>query len=335
MNPSFDLPVVWAFILAFAVFAYVVLDGFDLGVGILFAALRPGHERDTAMNSIAPVWDGNETWLVLGGGCLLAAFPLAYSIILPAVYAPIVVMLLALVFRGVAFEFRWRNPAHEAFWDLAFTSGSVVAASCQGVILGALLQGIVVYGRAYAGGWLDWLSPFSLVTGASVVVAYALLGATWLILKTEGELQDRAYRLASWLGAAAVASIATVSIITPSLQFAYWRRWFAMPHVLLTAQVPLLVAIGSVLFFLSLHQRRQAAPFLLALALFGLTFAGLGISIFPEIVPGSVTIWAAASPAASQSFVLVGAVVLIPIILTYSGYAYWVFRGKVRQEGYH
>jgi cytochrome d ubiquinol oxidase subunit II len=335
MNASFDLPIAWAFIIAFAVFAYVVLDGFDLGVGVLFPNLRPGPERDRALNSIAPVWDGNETWLVLGGGGLLAAFPLAYALILPAVYAPIVAMLLALIFRGVAFEFRWRNPARRAFWDTAFSVGSFTAAFCQGVVLGALLQGVEVHGRAFAGGPWDWLSPFSLLTGLSVVITYALLGATWLILKTDGEMQRRAYRWAGRLGVAAVACIAAISAVTPFLQLAYWRHWFVMPNVLYAAQVPVLVAVGSALFFISLRQRRQVAPFLLALMLFALTFAGLGISIFPEVVPGAVTIWNAAAPPSSQMFLLVGAALLIPIILTYTGFAYWVFRGKVGQEGYH
>jgi len=335
MTASFDLPIAWGFIIAFAVFAYVVLDGFDLGVGVLFPALRPGPDRDGAINSIAPVWDGNETWLVLGGGGLLAAFPLAYAIILLAVYAPIVAMLLALIFRGVAFEFRGRDPAHRALWDFAFTAGSIAAAFAQGVTLGALLQGIAVTGRAYAGGWWDWLSPFSVLTGVSLVIGYALLGATWLIMKTEGEMQNRAYRWAGWLGAGTVACIAAISAVTPFLQFAYWRHWFAMPNVLFAAQVPLLVAVGSALFFLSLRRRRQVAPFLLALTLFALTFGGLGISIFPQVVPGAVTVWNAAAPPSSQLFLLVGAVVLIPTILTYTGHTYWVFRGKVRQEGYH
>lgn len=335
MNVSVDLATAWAFILAFAVFAYVVMDGFDLGVGILFRTFKAGRDRDAAMNSIAPVWDGNETWLVLGGGGLMAAFPLAYAIILPALYVPIIAMVLALIFRGVAFEFRWRDPAHRPYWDLAFTGGSVVAAFCQGITLGALLQGISVEGRGYAGGWWDWLTPFSMLTGISVVIGYALLGATWLIMKTEGEMQSRAYRMAALLGAATVGSIAAVSAVTPLLEYAYWQRWFSMPNVLFAAQVPLLVAVGSVLFFLSLRKRREVAPFLLTLGLFALTFVGLGISMFPYIVPQAVTIWAAAAPASSQIFMLVGAVILIPIILAYTGYSYWVFRGKVGHEGYH
>jgi cytochrome d ubiquinol oxidase subunit II len=335
MTPSFDLATIWAFVIAFAVFAYVVLDGFDLGIGILFPAWKPGRERDAAMNSVAPVWDGNETWLVLGGGGLMAAFPLAYAIVMPALYAPIIAMLLALIFRGVAFEFRWRDPRHRALWDVTFTGGSVLAAFAQGVALGALLQGVKVAGREYAGGWWDWLSPFSLLAGVAVVIGYALLGATWLIMKTEGEMQAHCRRLAAWLGAATIGAIAAVSAATPFLQYAYYERWLAMPNVLFTAQVPLLVTIGAVLFFLSLKAKKEAWPFLLTLGLFLLNFVGLGISMFPYIVPRAVTIWDAAAPEKSQLFMLAGAVVLVPVILAYTAYSYWVFRGKVGHEGYH
>ena len=332
---ALDLSVVWAFVIAFAVFAYVVMDGFDLGVGLLFPGLRPGEERDTAMNSIAPVWDGNETWLILGGGGLFAAFPLAYAIILPALYAPIIAMLLGLIFRGVAFEFRWRDPAHRAAWDIAFTGGSLVAALAQGITLGALLQGIAVAGRGYGGGWWDWLTPFSLLTGLSLVVGYALLGATWLVMRTEGTTRIHARRMAFRLGIATIACIGLVSAATPFLNAAYAGRWFAWPSVLLTAQVPLLVVVGAALFFRALARDAERAPFLLALGLFALSYVGLGISIFPDIVPGRVTIWEAASPRSSQIFMLVGASVLIPVILVYTAYAYWVFRGKVGAEGYH
>ena len=330
-----DLTVVWAGIIGFAIVAYVVMDGFDLGIGILFPFFNVGKDRDTAMNSIAPVWDGNETWLVLGGGGLFAAFPLAYAIILPALYAPIIIMLLALIFRGVAFEFRWRDPAHRAFWDVAFTGGSIIGTLAQGVTLGALLQGITVEGRQYAGGWWDWLTPFSLLTGVSLVVGYAFLGATWLVMKTEGDVQAHVRRMAGWLGAATIGLIGVVSAVTPFLKGAYYENWFAWPNVLLTAQVPLLVLVGTVLFFRSLMRGHEYWPFLLALGLFGLSFVGLGISMFPYVVPGAVTIWQAAAPDSSLIFMLVGAVVLVPIILAYTGYAYWVFRGKVGQEGYH
>ena len=332
---NLDLATVWAFILAFAVFAYVVLDGFDLGIGILFPMFDTGAERDTAMNSVAPVWDGNETWLVLGGGGLMAAFPLAYAVVLPALYAPIIAMLLALIFRGVAFEFRWRDPAHEKFCDFAFAGGSILAALAQGVTLGALLQGITVEGREYAGGWWDWLSLFSLLTGVSLVIGYSVLGATWLVMKTEGSLQDKAFRFAYIAGIALIVCVTLVSAATPFLEEAYYEHWFAWPNILFTSQVPLLVAIAAVAYFFSLGRRYEKSPFLLALGLFALSMLGLGVSMFPEIVPGAITIHDAAAPDSSLIFMLVGAGILIPIILAYSAYSYWIFRGKVGDEGYH
>lgn len=330
-----DLTIVWAGIIAFAIAAYVVMDGFDLGIGILFPRFAVGKERDMAMNSIAPVWDGNETWLVLGGGGLMAAFPLAYAIILPALYAPLIAMLLGLVLRGVAFEFRWRDPAHRAAWDVAFTIGSLIATLAQGVTLGALLQGIEVSGRAYAGGWWDWLTPFSLLTGIGLVIGYALLGACWLIMKTEGPVQDKAYALAKPLGVGLIVAIAAVSAATPFLEGDYWRRWFDFPGVLAAAQVPLATAIVTFLFFRALLKRQEVAPFLYALGLFGLCLIGLAISMFPDVIPGRVSIWDAAAPYDSQLFMLVGALVLVPIILAYTAWAYWVFRGKVGSDGYH
>ncbi|KQQ86222.1 cytochrome d ubiquinol oxidase subunit II [Aureimonas sp. Leaf324] len=330
-----DLATVWAFILAFAVFAYVVMDGFDLGIGILFPVFEVGPERDKAMNSIAPVWDGNETWLVLGGGGLFAAFPLAYGVVMTALYPPIIAMLLGLVFRGVAFEARWRDPAHRRGWDFAFTCGSIVAAFSQGVILGALLQGIEIEGRAYAGGWLDWLTPFSVLTGIGVVCGYALLGATWLIWKTDGGTQDHAFRLAGRYGVATLVAIGLVSLATLGLDYGYRDKWLSFPAVLLTAQVPLLTTILAFAFHRSIRKRREIRPFFLALALFLMSFVGLGISMYPFIVPDALTIWQAAAPASSQWFMLVGSAVLIPIILCYTAFSYWVFRGKVAEDGYH
>jgi cytochrome d ubiquinol oxidase subunit II len=332
---NFDLTVVWALIIVFALFVYVVMDGFDLGIGLLFPTFKVGHERDTAMNSIAPLWDGNETWLVLGGGGLLAAFPLAYGVILSALYAPIIAMLLALVFRGVAFEFRWRDPAHQAFWDRAFTGGSFVAAMSQGIVLGALLQGVKVSGRAYAGGWWDWLTPFTLLTGVSVTLAYGLLGATWLNLKVEGELQKQAARMALWLGAATLVAIGLVSLATPFLAGDYFDRWLGFPNILWVAPVPVLLGIASLAFVRSLKSGGELAPFLLTLSIFLLCFIGLGISVFPYVIPGSVTIWEAATDRSSQVFMLVGTVVVMPMILGYTAWSYWVFRGKVQADGYH
>jgi cytochrome d ubiquinol oxidase subunit II len=329
------LAVIWAGIIAFAVFAYVLMDGFDLGIGILFPVFAVGEERDQAMNSIAPVWDGNETWLVLGGGGLFAAFPLAYAIILPATYPLIIAMLLGLVFRGVAFEFRWRDPAHRVYWDAAFTIGSLTAAIAQGITLGAVLQGIRVADKAYAGGWLDWLSPFSLLTGASLVLGYALLGASWLIWKTEGAAQAHARRMAFGLGIATLIAMLAVSAATPFLHYDYWQRWFSLPGVFLTSQIPLLVLITAAVFFWGLRRGSERVPFLMVLALFFLNFLGLGVSVYPYLVPRAVTIWDAAAPAQSQQFMLVGTAVIFPIIIGYTAWAYWVFRGKAGVHGYH
>jgi cytochrome d ubiquinol oxidase subunit II len=332
----FDLPLIWAFLIAFAVLAYVLLDGFDLGVGILFPFVQGERHRDDMMNSIAPVWDGNETWLVLGGGGLFAVFPLAYAIIMPALYAPIIVMLLGLIFRGVAFEFRWKTKRGQFLWDWAFAGGSTIAAFAQGIALGALVQGISVSDRAYAGGWWDWATPFSLLTGVALVVGYALLGATWLIWKTENHVQRRAYAIALWLAPATLALIGIVSAWTPLLNSVYMQKWFSWPHLLLAVPVPTLVLVTAFILYKSLMERRELTPFLASLSLFVLCFFGLGISFYPHIVPNSVTIWEAAAPDNSLAFLLVGAGVLLPVILVYTAYSYWVFRGKVNASGgYH
>ena len=334
MSPAIDLATVWAFIIAFAVFVYVVMDGFDLGIGILFPLFPAKADRDIVMNSVAPVWDGNETWLVLGGGGMMAAFPLAYAVLMPALYTPIIAMLIGLIFRGVAFEFRWRTQSTRNRWDLAFAGGSWLAALAQGVALGAILQGIHVEGRQYAGGWWDWLTPFSILTGVSLVIGYAFLGASWLVLKTEGGLRHKAYHVCWYLLFAMLAAIGTVSIATPFLHIQYAQRWFTWPNVILTAPVPIAVAIATVLLLRALANKQDSQPFCLALVLFGLSYAGLGISMYPYIVPQSITIWQAASPENSQLFMLVGVAILIPLILGYTAWAYWIFRGKVR-GGYH
>jgi cytochrome d ubiquinol oxidase subunit II len=273
---------------------------------------------------------------VLGGGGLMAAFPLAYAVLMPALYTPMIAMLLGLVFRGVAFEFRWRTRQERNRWDIAFAGGSLLATLAQGIALGAILQGIHVEGRHYAGGWWDWLTPFSILTGVALVIGYALLGATWLVMKTEGELRDKAYGLSWALLFAMLGAIGAVSIATPFLHVQYTHRWFAWPNIILTAPVPVAVAAVTVLLLRSLAKKFDAQPFFLALALFALSYAGLGISMYPYIVPQSITIWQAASPENSQIFMLVGVAVLIPLILGYTAWAYWVFRGKVRPEsGYH
>ncbi|SDG03622.1 MULTISPECIES: cytochrome d ubiquinol oxidase subunit II [Thalassobaculum] len=331
-----DLALIWALLIATAVLLYVVLDGFDLGIGLVFPFLSDEGERDVAMNTVAPVWDGNETWLVLGGGGLFAVFPLAYAVLMPAVYAPVTAMLLGLVFRGVAFEFRWKTVRWKRVWDWSFTLGSLVAALSQGIILGALVQGIEVENRAYAGGWWDWLTPFSLLCGVAVAIGYALLGATWLVMKTEDGVRDHGFRIAWPAAIGTVVMVGAVSLWTPFLDPVYMERWFSLPWLLWAAPVPVLTGLTVLSLGWGLLRRRDYQPFISAQILFVLCFVGLGISFYPNIVPPSVSIWDAAAPDESLGFLLVGTAVLLPIILAYTIYAYSVFRGKVRAgEGYH
>lgn len=339
MEPSADLTIAWAFLIAAATFLYVALDGFDLGVGILFPTLASTRDRDVAMNSLAPVWDGNETWLILGGGGLFAAFPMAYAILMPALYLPVLVMLLALIFRGVAFEYRWRAGTRRTrrLWDTAFFGGSTLAALAQGVILGALLQGIPVEGRSFAGTGWEWASGFTLVTGVALIIGYALLGACWLNIKAEGGLQRTAQRRGRGLTLGVIGMLLLVSIVTPFLEQDYAERWFTWPTVIFSGLVPGFVAACGFGLWRSLapEVQREWAALLWALAIFAAAFAGIGISIWPYVVPTEVTIFEAATPFYSQIFMFVGAVVLIPIILAYTAYAYWVFRGKTGEDGYH
>lgn len=337
MIPDSLLPVVWAGLIAFAVLAYVVLDGFDLGIGILFAAEREREERDIMVNTVAPVWDGNETWLVLGGGGLLAVFPLAYGLVLPAMYPTIIAMLLALVFRGVAFEFRFRAETAwgRAAWDSAFFLGSTGAALAQGLTLGGLLQGIREQNGVYAGGWWDWLSPFTVLCGVAVVVGYALLGSCWLIWRTDGALRRRSRDYAAVLGIAVALLTFIVSLWSPFLHPQFWHRWFAWPNTLLTAPVPVLLLVLAYFFTMGLMRLHQMTPFLCAILWFVLCLAGLGISLWPLMVPPDITVWQAAAPPASQRFLLHGALFLVPLILVYNGYSYWIFRGKVTAASHY
>jgi cytochrome bd ubiquinol oxidase subunit II len=330
-----DLVPLWAGILALGVFMYVLLDGFDLGVGILFPFAPDDRGRDLMMASVAPIWDGNETWLVLGGVALLAAFPLAFAIIIPAVYFPILFMLLGLIFRGVAFEFRHMSERHQR-WDWSFFGGSVVATLAQGIVLGTFVQGIPVSGRAYAGGSLDWATPFALLTGAGLVVGYALLGACWLVMKTEGVLKDWACAKARLLTIGVAAFIGMVSVWTPIVEPQVAQRWFAWPNLLWLSPVPLVTLGLFVWLWRALGSKRDVAPFLAAMSLFVMCYVGLGISIFPMVVPYTISLWAAASANKAQGFLLIGTVFLLPIIVMYTGWSYWVFRGKVKADtGYH
>ncbi len=332
-----DLPLLWAIIILFGVFMYVVLDGFDLGIGILFPFFPDKEERDVMMNTVAPVWDGNETWLVMGGAGLLAAFPLAYSVILDAFMLPLIFMLLGLVFRGVAFEFRFKaSEKRRHWWDKGFIAGSICAAFFQGVTLGGFIDGVHVIERTYAGGPLEWVKPFSLFTGLGLVIAYALLGCTWLIFKTDGKLQQNMIRIARPLLLAVLAVVGVISLWTPLTHPEIADRWFTLPNLFYFLPVPVLVLLATWAIWRLLGKQPNAGPFLLTLCLVFLGYSGLGISVWPYIIPPDITIWDAAAPPQSQGFALVGALLIIPLILMYTAWSYYVFRGKVRPgDGYH
>ena len=335
MNAATLLPLIWAALIGIAVAFYVILDGFDLGIGMLFPFAKDDGERDRMLSAIAPFWDGNETWLVLGGGGLLVAFPRAYAIIMPALYLPIMMMLLALVVRGVTFEFRGiaqRKP----FWNVVFAAGSIIAGFCQGLVLGGLIQGIDIADGAFSGSSFDWATPFALVCGLGVVAGYALLGATWLMMKTDGDMARRAAVKANVLLVAVVVFMAVVSIYTP-LQFPrIAERWFTLPNLYYLLPVPILTALVVLAEWRFIATRREVASFLASVALFLLGYLGLVISTFPLIVPPDLTIWDAAAAPASQTFMLVGTLILLPFVLGYTVLTYWLFRGKVSETAaYH
>ena len=331
-----DLVPVWTVILALAVFMYVLLDGFDLGIGILFPLARDDDARTLLMNTIAPIWDGNETWLILGGMGLLAAFPVAFAIVIPAVYFPILLMLLGLIFRGVAFEFRLGKTSHRLFWDRGFFVGSTVATFFQGVVLGMFVEGFKVTGREFSGTSFDWVSAFPLATGVGLVFGYALLGATWLVLKTEGDIQQRARRHATVALYGVLAFIAMVSVWTPLMHARVAERWFSVPNIYGYALVPIVTAAIAWLTWRALRRDADLLPFIGAMGLFVMCYAGLAISLFPYIVPYAFTLWDAAAVPSTQMFLLIGTLFLLPIIFTYLGWSYYVFRGKVTADvGYH
>ena len=332
-----DLPLIWAIIIIFGIMMYVVMDGFDLGIGILFPFIKGEKDRDVMMNTVAPVWDGNETWLVLGGAALFGAFPLAYSVVLSALYLPLILMLMGLIFRGVAFEFRFKaRPEKRHIWDKSFIGGSLVATFFQGVALGAFIDGLPVVNRQYAGGGLDWLSPFTVFCGIALIVAYALLGCTWLIMKTEGELQERMHKLGRPLALAVLVLMGIVSLWTPLAHTDIAARWFTLPNLFWFLPVPILVLVTMYGLIKAIARKAHYTPFLLTLVLIFLGYSGLGISLWPNIIPPSISIWDAAAPPQSQGFMLVGTLFIIPFILGYTFWSYYVFRGKVTHEdGYH
>lgn len=332
-----DLPLIWFLIIGFGVMMYVVTDGFDLGIGMLFPFIRDTAQRDVMVNTVAPVWDGNETWLVLGGAGLMAAFPKAYAILLSAFYVPAMLMLVGLIWRGVSFEFRFKaDEAHKPFWDKAFMLGSFVATFSQGLILGAYIEGVQVVDGVSAHGVMDWLSPFAVFTGLGVVVAYGLLGATWLVLKTEGALQQRIIRLTRPLTFVVLLAIVIASVWTPFINPAMAERWLSAPNIWYFAPVPVLVLASTWGLLKQLRGEPHGGPFGWALMLVFLGYSGFVISVWPHIVPPALTIWDAAAPLQSMGFTLVGALLIIPMIIGYSSWAYYVFRGKVKVgEGYH
>jgi cytochrome d ubiquinol oxidase subunit II len=327
------LTLIWAGIIGFSVFMYVLMDGFDLGIGIVFPFVPGEHDRDVMMNSVAPVWDFNETWLVLGGAGLFAAFPLAYAVLLPALYLPLLIMLIALIFRGVAFEFRFKS-VRKGTWNAAFFLGSLLATFAQGLILGAFIQGFPVEGRNYVGGMFDWATPFAFAVGVGLVCGYGLLGTTWLIWRTEGALQDWMRARARWLLIGVLAFIGLVSLWTPLVEPAIAARWFSWPNLALLSPVPL-ATLGAAFLLWRRLDRGEVAPFVLSMVLFLLSYLGLAISLWPHLIPPDITLWQAAAPPETQMFLLVGMMFLIPTILAYTAYCYWLFRGKVRADSHY
>jgi cytochrome d ubiquinol oxidase subunit II len=338
---AFWLPLIWAGLIAVAVAMYVIVDGFDLGVGILFKAAKSDNWRDRMMFSVAPIWDGNETWLVLGGGGLFAVFHIAYAVLMPALYVPITLMLIALIFRGVAFEFRFKSERSKFLWDNAFFFGSLLATFFQGMVLGAFVQGFSNNGRQFTGGTFDFLTPFSVLTGISLICGYGLLGATWCVMKTTGELEIWARRVAVRFLIATVVAMAVVSAWVPFLGTRIEARWFSWPNIAFLAPIPLITAYVAYRLFRDLEEGRHVRPFFLAITMFLLGYLGLGVSLFPYNVPPSLTIWDTANTVSSQLFALVGFAIVLPITFAYTAYAYYVFRGKVAEEikgggyGYH
>ena len=333
MQP-FDLALIWAFIIGFGVIMYVLMDGFDLGLGILFPFAPDEQARDTMMNTVAPVWDGNETWLVLGGAGLLAAFPLVYSIILPALYIGVFLLLAGLIFRGVAFEFRFKARTSKYLWNWSFAVGSTVASFAQGAVVGAYIQGFETANGVFVGDALDWLTPFTTLTGVGMLAGYALLGSTWLILKTEGELQAWAYRITLPLLATVLVVFGIISVWTPFVDDMVRQRWFSKHSVIWILPVLTLLCAGQI--YRSVRKRFEGMPFVATMGLFITTYLGLLVSRWPYVVPPDYTLWEASSAYGSQLFLLLGLLFVIPIVLTYTAWSYWVFRGKVRAgEGYH
>lgn len=336
-SSSIDLALIWALVIATGILIYVLLDGFDLGVGILFPYAPSDKCRDRMMNSIAPFWDGNETWLVLGGGGLFAAFPLAYAVLLPAFYIPITLMLLGLIMRGVSFEFRFKATGKaRRLWDIAFHIGSVGAAFFQGTILGAFIQGVKVNGRNFSGSPFDWLTGFSLMTGLALIFGYSLLGSTWLVMKTEDKTQVWARKAAKYSLMCVGVFICLISFVMPMINNDIKHFWFDTNALYALAFLPLITVVFFCILWRDLKSNQvENRPFLLSMGIFLMCYCGLGISFYPWIIPFHYSLWQAAASGPSLSLLLVGVVPLLPLILAYTGYCYYIFRGKTSHEHHY
>lgn len=333
MSAATILPVIWYFIIGFAVLMYVLLDGFVLGIGIISPFADNDQQRDIMMSTAAPIWDGNETWLVLGGAGLMAAFPKVYALVLSSLYLPVLLMLVGIIMRGVSFEFRSKANSSRWVWGFAFCFGSILCAFMQGIILGSLVEGMPLLAHTY----IDlpafiWFSPFAILTGVAVVFGYALLGSTWVILKTTGDTQLIAHHLARPLMMVVLAFMLLVSCWLPFLDTRIMHKWFSWPSILYLSPIPILTIINALFLWLAVIKKHEYTPFILSLTLFFLGFIGLVVGMWPNLVPPNMSLWDAASPVESQTFLLVGVVIMIPIILINTAFSYYVFRGKVTEH---
>ncbi|MDP3560516.1 MAG: cytochrome d ubiquinol oxidase subunit II [Legionellaceae bacterium] len=328
------LPLIFALILAFIVIIYVILDGFDLGIGILFPFTANEAERDKMMNSIAPIWDGNETWLVFGGAMLYGAFPQVYGLLLPILYMPLMLMLISLVFRGVSFEFRFKAEKSKPFWNWAFAISSIAAAFFQGVILGCFVQGFPIDEAAMTINSTDWLTPFTLLTGIALSSGYGLLGATWMIMKSEGRLQKKMIHYSKGLLVLVSIFLFFVSIWTPLHSNVIFARWYSYPNFIYLSPLPLLALIAVFLTWKNLSKQNEVKPFMYSILIFLCSYVGIGVSVYPYLIPHQVTLWEAAAPNTTLKFILIGVVIMLPILLGYTAYAYYLFRGKTNDH-YH
>ncbi|MGD2056610.1 MAG: cytochrome d ubiquinol oxidase subunit II [Gammaproteobacteria bacterium] len=324
------LATIWFLIIGLFLMFYVVLDGFDLGVGILSLFVREEARRGVMMNSLGTVWDANETWIVIVGGTLFGAFPLAFGVVFQALYIPVILMLFGFIFRGVAFEFR-HHARHEAVWDWSFGLGSLTAATAQGLALGGLLQGPAVEAGRFTGGPFDWLTPFSLLVASGVIVGYTLLGVTFLMMRIHGPLQERIYGWARYLAIAMLMVAAAVSLWCPLRYEWIFERWFRLPNFYYYAALPAVALFGFSMLFRSLAQRRTVAPFVWTLLIFVSSFAGLGATFFPYLVPGTITVFEAAAAPNTLVFMLAIVSFFIPIMIFYNAYQYAVFSGKLEE----